>query len=365
MGLTATFSVNASGTELQYQWSKNGVAIPGATSGSYTTPATAFSDSGTQYAVTISNSLGSVTSNSAGLNVTARAPLAGDLRFQQVASATTVSGYNNSGGIGYTLSGGAYLATQSIGTPLILAAGNSCGPPGTILFVYCPVSFAAFTLPIDLASLGLSTGYADGVRQDVQPDLQNKNWPTPPSGNPASPSGGSPALPNAIVTSLLLDGGQFDVSWIQTAQPGTYSVNQQIISPGALSDAATQEGARGRVITAVSYFDDTHVIYLSYGWSGDPDTVYETTVQPATLETAPTVAASIAQQGYIITAMGGSLYTDSLFLVGTRVQGDTMPRPFMTASSAADQIALFQKGYAVVGRIDNITTAIPVVLGER
>src|SRR5450759_4701550 len=43
-GQTATFSVTASGTApLSYQWQKNGTAISGATSASYTTPATTIS----------------------------------------------------------------------------------------------------------------------------------------------------------------------------------------------------------------------------------------------------------------------------------------------------------------------------------
>src|SRR6202008_3245763 len=49
-GQTATFAVVAAGTApLSYQWRKNGVAIPGATSSSYTTLATTTSDSGSTF----------------------------------------------------------------------------------------------------------------------------------------------------------------------------------------------------------------------------------------------------------------------------------------------------------------------------
>jgi len=54
---------------LGYQWNKNGTAISGATSSSYTTPATSSSDSGAQFTVIISNSAGTVTSNAATLTV--------------------------------------------------------------------------------------------------------------------------------------------------------------------------------------------------------------------------------------------------------------------------------------------------------
>ncbi|HEV2521111.1 MAG TPA: immunoglobulin domain-containing protein, partial [Candidatus Acidoferrales bacterium] len=70
--LTATFSVAASGTApLTYQWNKNGTAISGATSSSYTTPATTTSDSGAQFTVTVTNIAGNITSNAATLTVNA------------------------------------------------------------------------------------------------------------------------------------------------------------------------------------------------------------------------------------------------------------------------------------------------------
>ena len=60
-GQTATFSVTATGTApLSYQWSKNGAAISGATSSSYTTPATTTADNGAQFTVVVSNSVGNV-----------------------------------------------------------------------------------------------------------------------------------------------------------------------------------------------------------------------------------------------------------------------------------------------------------------
>ena len=70
VGQTASFSVVAAGTApLNYQWQKNGAAISGATASAYTTPATASTDNGATFIVTVSNSAGSVTSNSATLTV--------------------------------------------------------------------------------------------------------------------------------------------------------------------------------------------------------------------------------------------------------------------------------------------------------
>ena len=70
VGQTVTFTVVASGTApLTYQWQKNGSAISGATSSSYTTPATTNADNGEQFNVVVSNSVGSVTSNTVTLTI--------------------------------------------------------------------------------------------------------------------------------------------------------------------------------------------------------------------------------------------------------------------------------------------------------
>jgi len=69
-GHTGTFSVVATGTApLTYQWKKNGTAIVGATASTYTTPATTIADSGSTFAVTVSNAVGSEPSSMATLTV--------------------------------------------------------------------------------------------------------------------------------------------------------------------------------------------------------------------------------------------------------------------------------------------------------
>jgi len=72
VGQTATFSVAATGTTpLSYQWQKGTTPITGATSATYTTPATISADDGTQFQVVVSNSVGSATSKAATLKVNA------------------------------------------------------------------------------------------------------------------------------------------------------------------------------------------------------------------------------------------------------------------------------------------------------
>ena len=69
-GQTATFAVAATGAgTLSYQWEKNGANVVGATASSYTTPATATTDSGSTFRVVVTDSAGSVMSNTATLTV--------------------------------------------------------------------------------------------------------------------------------------------------------------------------------------------------------------------------------------------------------------------------------------------------------
>jgi hypothetical protein len=70
-GQMATFSVATSGSAVTYQWMKNGVAISGANSSSYSTPVTTITDNGAQFNVSVSNASGTASSNSALLTVTA------------------------------------------------------------------------------------------------------------------------------------------------------------------------------------------------------------------------------------------------------------------------------------------------------
>jgi glucose/arabinose dehydrogenase len=69
-GEDATFEVVASGAEpLVYQWQRNGVAIPGATSSTYTLSQVTQGDDGALFEVLVTNEFGTETSNAARLSV--------------------------------------------------------------------------------------------------------------------------------------------------------------------------------------------------------------------------------------------------------------------------------------------------------
>ena len=102
LGRTATFTVSATGSSpLAYQWQKDGVDLPGEISASYTTlPALQF-DNNTTYRCRVSNSLGTVVSNSATLTVQTNLPPA-------VTILTPAVGSRYSGGTTLSFSGNAF-----------------------------------------------------------------------------------------------------------------------------------------------------------------------------------------------------------------------------------------------------------------
>src|ERR1700689_5532333 len=124
VGQTATFTVTATGTgPLTYQWYVNGVPINGANSSTYTTPPATSGQSGSVYTVTVSNSVGSVTSTGATLTVQVIPPVAGSL----VPSNATPP-YNSPVMLVPTFSGGtAVIGSTGVGSSDITASATSGG----------------------------------------------------------------------------------------------------------------------------------------------------------------------------------------------------------------------------------------------
>jgi hypothetical protein len=137
VGQTATFTVANTGTApITYQWQKNGVAIAGATSSAYTTPAAATTDNGSLFTVSVSNSAGTVTSNGATLTVTGGTQIlnasSSSLAFGSVnvsASSVQTVSFTNAGTANVTISNvsisGAGFNAAGIATGTVLAPGQS------------------------------------------------------------------------------------------------------------------------------------------------------------------------------------------------------------------------------------------------
>jgi O-glycosyl hydrolase len=109
VGQTPTFAVAAGGTApLSYQWQKNSANISGATSASYTTPATTSSDSGSTYQAVVSNSVGSVTSSAATLTVNGGSGGGLTLAIDATTTYQTIDGF----GVATAFYGGNVWTTQ-------------------------------------------------------------------------------------------------------------------------------------------------------------------------------------------------------------------------------------------------------------
>jgi hypothetical protein len=329
IGETASFTVTATGTApFSYQWSENGVEIPGAISASYTTSAVSLGSSTStligSFNVTVSNSTSSATSSSATLNAGPRSPKAGDLRyllFQQV----NLPGLLDDGGLssGVEAGGGddstSASVTNAIGTPLQLGSSSYCGLGGGSQCVWL---FDAENLPSPMT--GLSMYYKGGEYLNFESDLQ------------------SIAADNVLFTSfdLVPASNAYAVSWVQTSQAGGFDYKLEVVPPSQVSATSVADGTASRVITSASFDASGNANLISYGWTGDTTTVFETQAAVVQHGEVCSTAATLAGEGYIISAFGGN-NTDGFILIGMRVLGDSLPRSIDDPIGGRDESPYF------------------------
>ena len=119
-GQNVTFSVTATGDDLTYQWFKDGVAIVGATGPSLLVSSVGPADLG-NYTVTVTNSLGSVTSTAVALSGTGTAPTI----TQQPGEIVATSGTSATFSVAATGSGPITYQWRRLGCPIVGATGSS------------------------------------------------------------------------------------------------------------------------------------------------------------------------------------------------------------------------------------------------
>jgi hypothetical protein len=184
-GQTATFSVIATGTApLNYLWEKNGAAISGATSASYTTPPETTADNGALFTVAVSNSAGSVSSNAATLTVNPSPVLSlssnpTSLSFGNVnvgsnsSLSTTVS---NNGNANVTISGvnvsGAGYSASGISSGQVVSPGQTA----TLRVTFAPASAGS--------SSGSVTITSNASNSPTTVSLTGSGVAPPPAGSP-------------------------------------------------------------------------------------------------------------------------------------------------------------------------------------
>jgi hypothetical protein len=331
IGEAATFTVTATGTPgLSYQWSENGVDIAGATSASYSTPAVALGAGGSTtigtFQVKVSNAVNSLMSHAATLTAGPRSPKAGDLRYLLWQQVDIPGLFNQGGGVGEVeVSPGGIINTfadNALATPIGIGSSFACGD-GTCGWRY---SF----LPLPPATTALNAHYQGGNYSSFVSDLP------------------SYASANIVFTSMDLEPAEnaYAVSWVQTTQPGGFDYRLDPAIPAGtgqqahIQAQATLDGTESRIVTAVSFDASGNAILISYGWTGDTTTLYETqtiAVPPGDNISSAVVSAAttLADTGYFISAFGGN-DTDGYVLIGARVKGDTLPRSIVQTSTTME-----------------------------
>lgn len=324
LGEQASFAVRATGQgALSYQWMRNGAAIDGAEAASYTTSALEGADNGAAFTVKVTDENGSVTSQAAVLTAGARSPAAGDLRlllFQQA----TASGLGTTSESSDLTPNMATLYPGAVGSPLELGSSAVCEAGVTY---GCGWKFSVESLPT--SQNGLTMFYQGRDYADFGQDLKTIS------------------ATNVVVHSLDLEPGNraYAMAWVSTLNGGGFDVRRETVDAGQVDATATADGAASRVITAVSFDKDGKATLLSYGWTGDTTTAFETRTVVTGAENIVTEAKQLADDGYIVSAFGGN-DEQGYLLVGTRVEGDNVARVLSVstgttsyATSAAKQTA--------------------------
>src|SRR5271169_3121949 len=377
VGQTATFSVTATGSgPLTYQWYVNGVPITGATSSSYTTPPTTAGQSGSVYTVTVSNSVGSVTSNGATLTVQVIPPVAGSL----VPSNATPP-YNSPVKLIPTFSGGtAMIGSMGVGSSDITASATSGGsyptpaltsaktytltvtsPQGTVVSATCVVTPTPVTItPITPAN------------QTTAPGPLTFN---------ATASGG---LTNNLTWTA--SAGTFNGNvWTSPTTPGTYTITATSVDEPSVSvtttstisgPSITTQPVSQHVCTGSNLVLSVTASYASsYQWNFNG-----TPIPGATSSTYTVPAAATSNAGnYTVTVTNGAASVTSAvatIAVGSQITSNPasvtiLPTQTGVFSVAAQGLSPFTyqwyqipsgsaTGSAIPGATSNVYTTPPV-----
>jgi hypothetical protein len=306
------------------------------------------SDNNETFVVTVLDSSGKITSNPATLTIGPRSPNPLDLRFQQVAAPSTINGYGAATGETTNVDRLGFGIEPGLGTPLPLGP-VTCAKDTNWTTAGCSWEVSVFPLP---SGPDVAINYRGDFISSFTDDLANSSSLMPIT------------EPNTVATSLHIASvaNFFGIAYMTTKETTGFQMEQHTVPFASLQDAATEEGAQNRVITAVTY-NAGQIEYFSYGWDADTTTVYETKVSAATFDTVPSEAASLAAQGYIITAFGGNP-DDGFVLIGTRVKGDSLARPLRSVLLGQQSTQLWQPGYAIVAVLQDANYNLTYI-GER
>lgn len=202
-GNSASFSVSASGTApLTYQWSKDGSALTGATSSTYSLGSAQLADAGS-YTVVVGNTAGSVASNAATLSVTA-APVAPSISTNPQSTTVTTG---NSVQFSVVASGTAPLAYQW--------KKNGTAISGATSALYT-IGTAALS---DAADYTVVITNAAGTATSSAATLTVTSAPTPPAIN-THPQSATVTAGNTVTFTVVSSGSApFSYQWSKNGSP--------------------------------------------------------------------------------------------------------------------------------------------------
>lgn len=172
--------------------------------------------------LTLSNSVGSITSNQATLTVGARSPKPGDLRFKLVDYTPSLIGTQ----VSKILGNSAFSEANSLGSPLQVGSAGVCGPG----IGNCAWHFYTFSLPPGVT--GININYTGGNFSTFSSDLA------------------ALASSGVVVTSFdeQLAEDVYGMAYLTVTplsnQPAGFSQAFHTVALGALQAAAAQEATR-------------------------------------------------------------------------------------------------------------------------
>jgi RHS repeat-associated protein len=345
---TATFTVAASGNPTPtYQWKQkvpggSFTSISGATSASYTTPATTLANSGTQYECVVTNSIGNVTSNVATLtvnvtpsittqpsNATVTAPATAT--FTVAASGTPTPTYQwqqeASGAGSYTAISGATSASYTTpattaandGTKYECVATNSAGSAtsnaATLTVKYTPI---ITTQPSNTAvTVGTTATFSVVAVSDPAPTYQ---WNQKvPGGSFTSISGATSASYTTPATTTSNDGTQYEC--VVTNSIGNVTSNAATLNvnvPPTITTQPTYSTTVTAPATATFTVTATGTPSPTYQWFVTPFNSDQTAISGATQASYTTPSTTTPNNGssYVckVTNVAGSVTSSAAYL---------------------------------------------------
>ena len=360
-GQTASFTVVASGTApLTYQWKKSGANIPGATSGTYTTPATSSADIDAvlAYSVVVSNSAGTVTSNEARLTVTATA-VAPSISTQPAAQ-TVTEGQTASFSVEATGTGPLAYQWQKNGTAIDGATSSTYTTPTTAIGDNDAVFTVVVSNGTGTATSSSATLTVTPVSAPVAPTIttqpasqsvvvgQSATFSVVANGsatlayqwqkNDSKLDGATSSTYTLPATSLADSGAQYSV--VVTNGAGTVTSDKATLTVTAAPVAptiTTQPVAQTVTVGAAASFSvvATGTGQLAYQWKKNDSDIAGATSSTYTIATT-SLADSGAQYSVVVTNGAGTVTSDKATLTVTAA----LVAPSITTQPASQSVAV-------------------------